>query len=289
MMKWGQICFIKTYYSLIKPGIVFGNIITTFGGFALASKSHIDYQLLLLTLAGLFLVMGSACVFNNFIDRHIDQKMKRTKNRALVKGLITEQNALIFASFLVLLGIAILAIYTNLITLSVALFGFFVYVFLYSFCKKRSVYATLIGSFAGAAPPVVGYCAVSNNFDLGALLLFMILVFWQMPHFYAIAIYRFDDYQLSSIPVLPIKKGMYVTKMHMLLYIIAFIIMAFLLTMFGFMGQMFLFIVAVIGFTWLYLAIRGFKVDNDKLWARQMFALSIGVITLLSISISVCP
>src|SRR6202040_4019316 len=115
-----------------------------------------------------------------------------------------------------------------------------VYVVLYSFWKYRSSLATLVGSIAGAVPPVVGYCSVSNRFDTGAVLFFLILVLWQMPHFFSIAMYRLQDYSAAAIPVLPIKKGNHRTKVHMVFYILGFIMVAILLTVFGYTGYSYL-------------------------------------------------
>lgn len=278
---------IKNYYMLTKPGIIFGNVITTAGGFALASRGLIDYWLFLAIVVGLFFFIASACVFNNYIDRDSDKMMARTKNRALVKGLISGRHAIIFAIGSGLVGVLILALFTNLLTVLIALSGFFIYVVLYSFLKYRSTYATLVGSISGGMPPVIGYCAVSNHFDLAALILFMMIVFWQMPHFYAIAIYRLHDYKAASIPVLPVKKGMFVTKIHMLIYIVAFIITSFLLTLYGFTGNAYLVIETLLGCIWLFLCIKGFKSSNDQLWARKMFQFSLLVVTLLCLMIAV--
>ncbi len=276
------------YYLLTKPGIIMGNVITVAAGFALASRGSIDYWLFLTTLTGLSLVMASACVFNNYIDRTIDKKMERTQNRALVKGVISVRNAILFGIFLGLLGLLTLALGTNFLTVLIAGAGFFVYVVIYSLWKCRTVYGTAIGSIAGGVPPVVGYCAVSHHFDIGALLFFMIMILWQMPHFFAIAMYRFEDYVNASIPVLPVKKGMYITKIHMVLYISAFIIAALMLTVLGYTGFTYLIVTALLGFMWLWLCIRGFKSkNNDKLWARKMFLFSLVVITALCIMIPV--
>jgi len=255
-----------------------GNLITTVSGFALASKGHIDGWLLLATLIGLSGVIASACVFNNYIDRHTDQKMARTKHRALVKGLISGRSALFFATLLGLLGTLILVLSTNWLAVSVAAIGFFIYVVLYSFWKCRTSYATAVGSIAGAIPPVVGYCAVSCRFDMGAALLFIILVLWQMPHFFSIAMYRLSDYSAASIPVLPVKKGTSVTKIHMLLYIIAFMIATWMLIAFGYTGYAYLVTAIVLGVAWLFLCIQGFKTSDDRLWARKMFRLSLLII-----------
>ena len=278
---------IKTYYLLTKPGIIMGNLITTVSGFALASRGTIDGWLFLATLIGLGCVIASACVFNNYIDRNLDGKMARTKDRALVQGLISGRQAIYFAILLGTVGFATLIYYTNFLAVAVSAIGFIVYVGLYSFWKTRTSYATLVGSVSGAVPPVIGYCAVSAQFDMGAALLFMILVLWQMPHFYSIAMYRLSDYSGASIPVLPVEKGNHVTKIHMLLYIIAFIAATLMLIGYGYTGYAYLATAAVLGAAWLILCIKGFKSTDDKLWARSVFRLSLVIIMLLSIMISV--
>lgn len=278
---------IKTYYMLTKPGIILGNAITTAAGFALASKGHINYWLFLATLVGLSFVIASAGVFNNYIDRAMDAKMSRTKDRALAKGLISSRHAIFFATFLGLIGITTLNVFTNFLTVCVALSGFFIYLVLYAFWKYRSFYGTLIGSLSGAVPPVVGYCAVSNRFDIGAILLFMILVLWQMPHFFAIAMYRFEDYKAASIPVLPLKKGMHTTKIHMLFYIVAFTLTALMLTMSGYTGNVYFAVACLLGVAWLGLCLNGFKIKNETRWARAMFRFSLVVIMVLSVTMTI--
>lgn len=277
---------LKTYYYLMKPGIIMGNIITTAGGFMLASKGHISVPLFLATLLGLGLVIASACVVNNYTDREIDQKMERTKQRALVQGLISGKMALLFAFCLGFLGLVVLVVFTNLLTTTIALAGFFIYVVLYAILKCRSIHGTLVGSLAGGVPPVVGYCAASGCFDLGAFLLFLILVLWQMPHFFSIAIYRFKDYAAASIPLLPIKKGIPTAKIHMQFYILAFLFASLLLTLFGYTGYIYFVVASALGIAWLVLCARGFKSEQDTLWARGMFRFSLVVITLLFIAIS---
>ena len=266
---FAMITAIRTYSLLTKPGIILGNVLTAAAGFALASKGSLNFQLFAATLSGLSLIVASGCVFNNYIDRVADEKMHRTRNRALAKGLIAPRSALLFAGCLVLLGALFLALFTNLLTVGIALTGFVVYVFLYSFIKYRSTTATLIGSIAGAVPPVVGYCAVSQRLDLSCALLFVTIALWQMPHFYAIAIYRLEEYAAASIPVLPLKKGIKATKIQMLLYTLAFIAAASLLC--GYPG-------AILGCAWLGFCIAGFKSKEDKVWARQMFLCSLIVV-----------
>lgn len=271
----------KTYYYLTKPGIIMGNLVTTAGGFFLASKGLVDYWLLLATFGGLALVIGSACVINNYTDQDIDAKMERTRNRALVTGLISGKRALFFAAILGFSGFLTLVFLCNFLTAAVALIGFLIYILLYAMMKLRSIHGTLVGSLAGAVPPVVGYCAVSNQLDLAALLLFVIMVFWQMPHFFAIALYRFKDYFAASIPLLPVKKGFYRTKIQMLLYVIAFCLATLSLTYFGYAGYLYFGVALFLSLSWLILCIKGLKADDDELWARGMFRFSLVVITVL--------
>lgn len=274
------------YYLITKPGIIFGNLITLAAGFLLASKGQVDLWLFLETLFGLTFIMASACVFNNYIDRNIDRKMERTKSRALVIGLIPLHYALIYGTFLGVAGGLILMTFTNWLTLAVAAFGFLVYVIIYSLWKSRTIYGTAIGSVAGAVPPIVGYCAVSNQLDMGALILFLMLVLWQMPHFYAIAMYHYEDYRRAKLPVLTHIKGMRVAKIHMIAYIVCFMIVSSLLTYFDYTGYIYLTVTLLLSIIWLTLGIRGFSHNNFPLWGKQMFQFSLVLITTLSIVMS---
>jgi protoheme IX farnesyltransferase len=278
----------KTYYNLTKPGIIYGNIISTVAGFLLASRGHFSVQLFLATLIGISLVIASACVFNNIADSDIDDRMARTRNRALVTGTVSKQSAAIFGMILLLLGALALYYYTNRLALFVALIGFVVYVFVYTPLKRQSIHATLVGSIAGAVPPVVGYTAVTNRFDLGALLLFAILVVWQMPHFYAIAIRRLDDYAAAGIPVLPVKKGVAITKIQVIIYIILFLAATISLRVFKFTHDFYLGVMLVVGLYWLWMAVQGFKKNIDnKAWARKMFLFSLVILLVFSITVSI--
>jgi protoheme IX farnesyltransferase len=267
------------YYLMTKPGIIMGNLITLAAGFLLASKGNIDYKLFFAVFMGLIFVIASACVFNNYIDRAIDKKMERTKNRALAQGLIQGRNAILFGTILGIIGGLILFFFTNLLTLAVTASGFFIYVILYSFWKSRTIYGTAIGSIAGAVPPVAGYCAASNELDAGALVLFLMLVLWQMPHFFSIAIFHLKDYAAAGIPVLPVERGMLRTKVHMAIYIVCFIASAAMLTFLNYTGYAYLTVAAGIGLAWLGLCLKGFSSTNDTLWGKQMFRLSLVLIT----------
>ena len=270
------------YFSLTKPGIIFGNLITTIGGFYLV-KPHASFLLLLLTLAGIALVIASGCVFNNYIDRDIDPLMERTKNRATALGLVSTRKLLLFGALLGICGFAVLLCFTNMLATFIALIGFLFYSVVYSlYFKRTSVYGTAIGSISGAVPPVVGYWAASNSFDAGAIIVFLMLVIWQMPHSYAIAIYRLKDYIAAGIPVLPVKKSMRYTKISMLIYVIIFSMASMLPTFFSYTGGYYLGVAIVLNLYWIYLSVKGFSTTDDALWARKNFLFSIIVITLLS-------
>lgn len=277
----------RNYYSLMKPGIIFGNALTMVAGFALGSRGNLDLWLFLHTFLGLSLVIASASVFNNYIDRELDAKMERTANRPLVTGAILPKEALLFGLVLGGAGFFLLGSYVNLLAFLMALFGFSVYVFIYSLSKAHTVHATLIGSFAGAVPPVVGYVAVTNRFDLGALLLFLTLILWQMPHFFAIAIYRLEDYAQASIPVMPLKRGTVATKLSMYFYILAFIVSSSLLTLFDFTTLFYLITIGLVGLIWLSLCVQGFTCKNETLWARKMFFFSLVAIATMSIMVPI--
>jgi protoheme IX farnesyltransferase len=279
----GIVNTIKAFTLLTKPGIILGNAITAVGGFALASRDGINPFLLFVTVIGLSLVIASSCVFNNCIDKENDERMERTKNRELVKGVLTRKDAMIFGLLLGVSGIVLLGLFTSFFIVSLSLTGFFVYVVLYSLFKYRSFYGTLVGSISGGVPPVVGYCATGNTFDEGAVLLFLIMFFWQIPHFFAIALYRHDEHADSFI-VLSVKKERDKAKIHMVMYISLFIASALLLTLCGYAGQTYRLVALTFGGTWLFLCIRGCVTTS---WARQLFHFSLVMIAALFVAISV--
>lgn len=263
-------------------------MLTTAAGFFLASKGIIDFGLLISILLGVGLVIGSACVFNNYIDRDIDKLMKRTKNRALANQSITPANALLFGSLLGGVGFGLLISFTNLLTVGLGVFAMISYLAFYGLAKRRSIHGTLVGSIPGALPPVAGYTSVTGRLDLGALLLFLALVFWQMPHFYAIALFRIKDYKAASIPVLPIVKGSVNTKRQMLIYILLFIALLPMFVVFDYTSYIFLAMLLAVSFRWLHLVAQGFNKSNeDMAWARKIFGFSLLVLLSFSFMLSV--
>jgi len=278
---------LKHFIQITKPGIIFGNVLSVAGGFFLASKGHVDFGLFLAAVIGTSLVVASGCVFNNCIDRDIDVKMERTKNRVLVQGLVSLPLALIFAAVLGLVGVGLLYTKANPLAALFAVIGFVIYVGFYSlYLKRKSVHGTLVGSLSGAMPPVIGYVAVSNSFDLAALTLLVMFSLWQMPHSYAIAIFRFNDYRAASIPVLPVARGILVAKRHILIYILAFLVATLMLTVGGYAGLNYLAVAAAMGVYWLYMAWTGYTAVDDTIWARKLFVFSIFTITALSVMMS---
>lgn len=279
---------LRQYYLLTKPGIIYGNLIAALAGFFVASRWHVHPLLLVAMSIGLGLVIASACVFNNVLDRGIDEKMSRTKKRPLVAGTISNTSALIFGTILGILGFGTLLVFTNVLTALIAAFlGHFFYVVIYGYAKRKSPLGTLIGSIPGAVPPVVGYTAVTNHLDLGALLVFLILVAWQMPHFYAIAMYRREDYANAGIPVLPVTNGLQTTKFHIVFWVLCFLIVTSLLTVFGFTGYIYLAAVGVLSLVWLIMGIQGFWAKDDTKWAKKMFFFSLVALLLVCLMMSV--
>jgi protoheme IX farnesyltransferase len=271
---------LNAFYQLTKPGIIYGNLITAAAGFLLAAGSHVNWRLLIASLVGTSLVIASACVFNNCLDRKIDRKMARTRKRALVSGVIAVRDALIFGAVLGSIGFAILIAFTNWLVVAIGAAALSTYVGLYGLAKRRSIHGTLVGSLPGAAPPLAGYVAARGHFDWGAWLVFLIMVLWQMPHFYAIAIYRLDDYRAAALPVLPVIKGITATRRQITAYIVAFLLASIALFAFGYAGYGYLAIVVLAGGWWLGQSFR--PASSDQIWARRMFLSSLAVVLALA-------
>ena len=277
----------KHYISLAKPGIIFGNLIAAVAGFLLASKGNFNPELFVATMMGVILIIASGCALNNVIDRDIDGIMQRTRNRVLVTGVMPISHALIFAVLAALAGFSILYSLTSLPAFFAGVAGFAVYVGLYSLMfKRRTVHATAIGSLSGACPPVIGYLSVTGEFDIGAGILLVAFCIWQMPHSYAIAIYRLHDYADAGIPVLPVRKGIKTAQKHMLVYILAFIGMCVLLTYQNYTGMIFAISMILLGLYWAYITMANYNLQHPHLWGRKMFIFSVITICCFSLLIS---
>jgi protoheme IX farnesyltransferase len=253
-----------------------------------ASQWHIDWLLFLSLVVGLTLVIASACVFNNYIDQDLDKQMERTKKRALPSGQISAPASIIFGSLLGTIGFAILS-YTNWLTVGVVAVGFLAYVIAYGYAKRHTVYSTLIGTVPGGASIVAGYTAVTGQLDRTAAILFLIMLAWQMVHFYAIAIYRLKEYAAAKIPILAVKQGVAITKKHMLFYMILFIFAVSLLTWSSSAGYVYLVGALMISALWLQRILQGFSTKNNEQWARGVFIFSLVVLLSISALIALSP
>lgn len=278
----------KDYVSLTKPGIIFGNLIAAASGFFLAAKGNIDWFLFLIVMIGTSCIVACGCIINNYVDRDIDLKMSRTQNRALAQGRISVGSALTMAMVLGAIGFVLLYLFTTLHAVLFGAIGILVYVGLYTLKYKRnSVYGTLVGSLSGACPPVMGYVSISNGFDIGAAILLLTFCFWQIPHSYAIAICRFEDYKAANIPVLPVKYSVQTARYHMYVYIVGFAVAALMLFERGFVGVVYALVVSLMSLYWIYLVKIGYNVENEQAWGRRLFVFSILIITVFSVLISV--
>ncbi len=274
--------FLRRYLLVTKPWVVLGNLIPVAGGFLLAAKGSGDIGLLLVSMAGTGLVMASGCVFNNCIDRDLDRKMVRTADRVLARRLMSPGAAIAYATLLGIAGMSLLWAAVSGLCAAMAAAGWGIYVVVYSLLlKRRSVHGTLIGSLAGATPPLVGYCAAAGRFDTGSLILLVIFSMWQMPHAFAIAVSRLDDYKAAAIPVLPVKRGIAATRQQTALYILAFTAAALALGAGGYAGRHYLLVAVAMGLIWLAIAGWGFSGGEHRRWARRLFILSIINIALL--------
>lgn len=228
--------------------MLYGNVLTGAAGFLLASGyfRSFDSGLFVATLGGMTLVIASACVLNNVFDRDIDSIMERTKNRGIASGKVGNKPATVFSAILGITGISILALWVNQLVVTTGVIGFIVYVWLYGvFSKRRSIHGTAVGSVSGAMPIFAGYMAVSDNIDTAAILLFLILFFWQFPEFYSIAIYRKREYAAAKVPVMTVVKGIKITKIQIFIYTVATVISGLLLTVYGYTGWIYFIVVGL--------------------------------------------
>ncbi len=277
---------LRTYYQLTKPGIVRANAITALAGFMFASRGDVDMPKLIATVIGTALVVACGCVLNNYVDRDIDKKMKRTRSRALVTGSVSLQAALRYAGVLGVAGLFILAIFTNLLTVLIGILAVFFYVVVYGWAKRNTNYATEVGTLPGAASIVAGYTAVTGRLDAVAFGLFLVLVMWQLPHFWAITIFRADEYASAKIKVLPHRKGIEATQRRVLWGILGFVMSSIVLAIYSSPSLTYLFVVTGAGIYWLYNGLQGYQMTEPVKWARKMFGYSLVVLLLFSIIIS---
>lgn len=279
------------YYQLTKPGIVFGNVVTVVAGYFLGSAGgRFDASALAAVAAGSALIIAAAGALNNYTDQSIDARMTRTRHRPLPAGLVTPGRALWLAGSLAAVGFLVLAIWTNWLTLLIGLTALVDYVVAYAFFKRRTVYGTAVGSISGALPMVAGYCAATGRLDITAAVLFGLMVLWQMPHFYAIAVYRLKDYQAAGLPVLPVARGVAFTRRRVILYLAAFMAAAPILFVIGHAGYTYLAVMLLLSAVWLRMGLSSFAAVGDATaWGRRLFRFSLIVVMAMSVLVAFGP
>lgn len=281
---------LKSYYRLMKPGVMYGNVLTGVAGFLLASAGDVNWLLLVITTIGLTAVVGGACALNNYLDRDIDSKMARTKKRPSVTGEVSPRGMLVFSIGITIVGLAILFAWTNWRVGIVGIVGFVTYVWLYgAWSKRKSVHGTLVGSISGAMPILGGYVAASQSFDGGALIVFLILFFWQFPEFYSISIYRRKEYAAAHVPVISVARGVESAKKQIIIYTVLYVLATLALTIFHYTGWIYFIIMLLVGLYWIYLSSGAHRAKNIETWARGMFRFSMYTILILVIMLSIGP
>ncbi len=272
----------KDYVNLTKPRMIMTNLITAFGGFWLASKWNIQWDIFIYMLAGTALVMASGCVFNNVIDRERDILMERTQGRAMATGVIRKETAILYGSVLGILGILLLYFLVNPLSAALGVLGHIAYVIIYTaWLKPTSTWSTSVGGISGAVPPVIGYAAAAGTIDAGAVLLFAVLFFWQPPHFWALGIRKREEYRKAGYPLLPVVKGVTRTKWQMIPYLIALYPTTILLYTLDYVGIVFLIGALLLLFDWTWQCVSGLFAKDVDVWAGRAFKHSLYYLTLV--------
>jgi protoheme IX farnesyltransferase len=231
----------RRYLELTKPKVVALITFTAIVGTLLASPGLPPLAALVWGNLGIALAAACAATINHVLDRRIDEQMARTRARPLPTGALTERNALVFAAALGVLSMALLAFLVNLLTAALTFLSLIGYAVVYTVWLKRATSQNIvIGGAAGAAPPVLGWAAVTNSVDPNALLLFLIIFIWTPPHFWALAIARRDEYARAGIPMLPVTHGLAYTRLQVLLYTVLLTLVTLLPYVTGMSGLLYL-------------------------------------------------
>ncbi len=253
----------RDYYEMCKPNVVMMMIVTSIIGMFLAVPGMVPLDALILGNLGIALCAGSAAAINHLLDRRFDQHMARTHNRPMAKGRVEPKQAIIFSAILGLIGMAILFYGVNAITAWLTLASLLGYAFVYTlFLKHATPQNIVIGGLAGAAPPLLGWTAVTGEIHHHALLLVLIIFAWTPPHFWALAVYRKAEYAKVNIPMLPVTHGAQYTKIHILLYTLILFAVTLLPYATGMLGWLYLTGAVVLGLGFLFWAIRMLVVDK---------------------------
>ena len=276
---------LKSYYELCKPNVVYMMLICAFVGMLLAEESVESFGYLLVALTGIAFCAASAAAINQVIDRKTDASMTRTDQRPLPQGELSATHASIFALIIGLFGATILFLYVNTLTMALTLASLIGYAFIYTVYLKRATPQNIvIGGLAGAAPPLLGWTSVTNSIDPYALLLVLIIFVWTPPHFWALAIYRRDEYAKESIPMLPVTHGVVFTKLQIVLYTIILYVVSLLPYVVLMSGEIYLFSALILSSIFLYYSINLYY-SSDIEDAMKTFQFSIYYIFLLFLAL----
>ncbi|BAH17438.1 heme o synthase [Macrococcoides caseolyticum] len=280
----------KDVKAIVKLGLVQGNLIPAFAGafiaIMLSGRSFLSSIPELLTmLFGTTLIMAGSCALNNFYDQDIDSIMPSKQNRPSVTGKVSTASILQLSLVLMIVG-EMLLFTINIETGIIGFLGIFGYVVLYSVWSKRHLVSnTIIGSFPGAIPPLVGYAAIEPSLSSTAWMLFVIMFIWQPAHFYALAIKRSEEYALAGIPMLPSVKGFKRTRLSMLFWVMLLLPTPFFMQE---LGTVFMVLASVLNLGWLLLAISGFRSNvKENKWAMTMFVYSLNYLMIFFVMIVV--
>jgi len=247
----------RDYYALTKPGVVQLLVFTAIVGMFLAVPGMVPWTALIAGSLGIGLAAAAGAVVNQILDQRIDAQMARTRNRPLPQGRISERDALAFAMGLGLAGLAVLVLFVNVLTAALTFASLIGYAVVYTVYLKRATPQNIvIGGAAGAAPPVLGWAAVTGTVDPHALLLFLIIFTWTPPHFWALAIARRSDYERADIPMLPVTHGVELTKSFVVYYTVLLLIVTVLPYLTGMTGMLYLFGALLLGGGFLYYALK---------------------------------
>ena len=246
----------RDYLELTKPVVVALMLVTALVGMVLAASPGLPPLVpVLYGMVGIALCAGSAAAVNHLVDQRIDRRMSRTHNRPLAQGRVSTVQAALFALALGLAGMAVLYVLVNPLTAWLTLASSMGYAFIYTLYLKRATPQNIvIGGLAGAAPPLLGWTAIANSIDPLPLLLVLIIFVWTPPHFWALAIYRRDDYASVEIPMLPVTHGIEYTKLQILLYTVLLLVVSLLPFAIGALGWLYLLGAVLLGLGFLYQA-----------------------------------
>ncbi len=273
----------KQYLELTKPKVVLLILFTAFVGMLLSMRNfpESEWVLVIWGLIGIGLSSGAAAAINHWADQKADAIMLRTQHRPLPSGELNAGKVLLFASVLTLIGMAVLVYFVNVLTAILTFLSLIGYAFVYTFYLKRATPQNIvIGGAAGATPPVLGWSTMTGHVTADALILFGIIFAWTPPHFWALAIYRKEDYAKADIPMLPVTHGVKFTQLHIILYTVILIIVTVFPFLTGMSGLIYLTGALLLGGKFLWMTIQ-LKQTQSPLLAWQTFKYSIWYLMLL--------